>query len=100
MDNVLVSAEFPEFGPAEGFVDDGGEGDDPSEQTQVGLVLSPHGLGRGRSITFPLAHVQVGLPPSEHFGLCPPGPPGPSGLPGPNPPGLPGLLGPPNPPGL
>ena len=27
MDNVLVSAEFPEFGPAEGFVDDGGEGE-------------------------------------------------------------------------
>ena len=102
IDNVIVSAELPELEPVGELVEAGGVGDDPSAQTQVGLVLSPHGLGRGRSITSPLAHVQVGLPPSAHCGLCPPGLPGPPGPTGLFPfPGLPGLFGPfPIPPGL
>ena len=57
---------------------------EPSAQTQVGLVLSPHGLKRGLQIqyntfkiaskvhivylvtTVPLSQVHVGLFPSEH----------------------------------
>ena len=81
-------------------------GVEPSLQTQVGLVLSPHGLRRGlgtgasvnQIISFiliqrdhhlviwvPSAQVQVGLPPSAHLGLTlsnsPPSPPWPGRLP-------------------